>query len=198
MSLAGAVGGTLVLPEKFDPRDILRLIAEHDAEVVALVPVMLRRILDLPARQRTPKPEGLRAVLVSGSAMSPELRAETQELFGEVLYDLYGSTEAGGSPWPPRRTSRPTPARRGGRSEGWRSRCSTTTETASTPAGPGRCTSGATRCSRGTSPGSRRRNGRASCRWASSASADGFSSRGAPTTWSWSAARTSTRPRSSA
>ncbi len=95
MSLAGAVGGTLVLPEKFDPRDILRLIAEHDAEVVALVPVMLRRILDLPARQRTPKPEGLRAVLVSGSAMSPELRAETQELFGEVLYDLYGSTEGG-------------------------------------------------------------------------------------------------------
>jgi acyl-CoA synthetase (AMP-forming)/AMP-acid ligase II len=94
-SLGLALGGTLVLPEEFDPKGTLRLIHDHDADLAALVPVMLRRILDLPARQRMPKPSGLRALLVSGSAMSPELRAETRELFGEVLYDLYGSTEGG-------------------------------------------------------------------------------------------------------
>jgi fatty-acyl-CoA synthase len=95
LALGSALGATFVLPEKFDPADTLRLIDEHEATVAAFVPVMIRRILDLPARQRTPKPEGLRAVLASGSAMSPELRADTRDLFGDVLYDLYGSTEGG-------------------------------------------------------------------------------------------------------
>ncbi len=95
LSLGMALGATFVLPDKFEPEGTLELIREHDATVVALVPVMIRRILDLPAAKRRDRPEGLRAVVVSGSAMSPELRAETRELFGDVLYDVYGSTEGG-------------------------------------------------------------------------------------------------------
>src|SRR5207249_4647793 len=72
-----------------------RLIERHGATVAAMVPVMIRRILDLPPRRRTPKPSGMRALLVSGSAMPPELRAQAMGLFGDVLYDLYGSTEGG-------------------------------------------------------------------------------------------------------
>jgi fatty-acyl-CoA synthase len=95
LSIGSALGASFVLPEKFDSKDTLRLIGEHDATAAAFVPVMIQRILDLPARQRGPVPEGLRAVLASGSAMSPKLRAGTRELFGDVLYDLYGSTEGG-------------------------------------------------------------------------------------------------------
>jgi len=95
LSIGSALGASFVLPDKFDPKDTLRLIDEHDATAAAFVPVMIRRILDLPSRERRPEPKGLRAVLASGSAMSPELRAETRRLFGDVLYDLYGSTEGG-------------------------------------------------------------------------------------------------------
>jgi len=95
LSLGSALGATFVLPEKFDPKESLRLMAEHEVDVAAFVPVMMRRILDLPATQRKPEPEGLRAVLASGSAIPPEMREEIRGLFGDVLYDLYGSTEGG-------------------------------------------------------------------------------------------------------
>jgi acyl-CoA synthetase (AMP-forming)/AMP-acid ligase II len=90
-----ALGATFVLPDRFDARDSLRLIEEQGATVAGFVPVMLRRILDLPARQRQPKPSGLRAVIASGSAIEPEMRKEIRGFFGDVLYDLYGSTEGG-------------------------------------------------------------------------------------------------------
>jgi acyl-CoA synthetase (AMP-forming)/AMP-acid ligase II len=95
LSLGTALGAEFVLPDRFDPAETLRLIERHRATAAALVPVMVRRILDLPAAKRKPKPKGMRALLVSGSAMPPELRAEAMRLFGDVLYDLYGSTEGG-------------------------------------------------------------------------------------------------------
>jgi len=91
-----ALGTTMVLPEKFDPEDSLRMIDEHGATAASFVPVMIKRIVSLPketiARYDL---SSLRVVLASGSAMSPELRSAAREVFGDVLYDLYGSTEIG-------------------------------------------------------------------------------------------------------
>jgi acyl-CoA synthetase (AMP-forming)/AMP-acid ligase II len=57
---------------------------------------MLRRILSLPkATIRRSDLSSLRIVLASGSAMGAEFRQEAGKVLGEVLYDLYGSTEAG-------------------------------------------------------------------------------------------------------
>jgi acyl-CoA synthetase (AMP-forming)/AMP-acid ligase II len=95
LSLGSALGATLVLPERFDAKDSLRLMAEHGVTAAAFVPVMMRRILDLPASQRKPRPHGLRAVLASGSSIPPDMRREIRGFFGDVLYDLYGSTEGG-------------------------------------------------------------------------------------------------------
>src|SRR4051812_40070719 len=95
LARGGAVGATFVVPEKFDPAETLRLIDEHEADVAGFVPVMIRRILDLPASRRRPKPGGLRAVLASGSAMSPGLRRGAAGVFGGVPYDPYGATEGG-------------------------------------------------------------------------------------------------------
>jgi acyl-CoA synthetase (AMP-forming)/AMP-acid ligase II len=95
LSLGSALGATFVLPDTFDPEASLSLIAEHAVTVAAFVPVMMRRILDLPASRRKPRPSGLRAVLASGSAIEPEMRREIRRCFGDVLYDLYGSTEGG-------------------------------------------------------------------------------------------------------
>jgi fatty-acyl-CoA synthase len=90
------LGATLVLPDTFEPHAVLDLIEEHDATAVSMVPVMLRRVLDLPDDAWADRDlSGLRILLVSGSATSPQLRRETRERVGEVMYDLYGSTEAG-------------------------------------------------------------------------------------------------------
>jgi fatty-acyl-CoA synthase len=95
VTIWAAIGATIVLPEKFDPKDTLELIEEHRATAASLVPVMIRRILSLSDTERDHQLSSLRILLASGSAISPEMRAQAMELFGDVLYDLYGSTEAG-------------------------------------------------------------------------------------------------------
>lgn len=96
LTVATALGATLVLPDRFDPADSLRLIEEHRATAASFVPVMLRRVvsLDDDARARHDL-SSLRIVMASGSVLSDDLRRAVAELMGEVLYDLYGSTEIG-------------------------------------------------------------------------------------------------------
>ena len=95
LTIQMAIGATIVLPEKFDPKGTLELVEEHHATAASLVPVMIRRILSLSDEERNHDLSSLRILLASGSAMSPEFREKAMEYFGDVLYDLYGSTEAG-------------------------------------------------------------------------------------------------------
>jgi fatty-acyl-CoA synthase len=86
----------MVLPEKFDPEESLKLIEKHKATAASFVPVMIKRIVTLPDEvKKRYDLSSLRIVMASGSAMSPDLRRAAMELFGDVLYDLYGSTEIG-------------------------------------------------------------------------------------------------------
>ena len=95
-TLAGLLGAPLVLPEKFDPEETLSLIDRHDVTAMSLVPVMVRRILDLPDEVKSKSDlHTLRIILVSGSVLPDEVRRDAMALFGEIVYDLYGSTEAG-------------------------------------------------------------------------------------------------------
>ena len=91
-----ALGTTFVLPERFDPEETLAAIEEHKATACSLVPVMIKRILTLDDNNKSRYDlSSLRIVMASGSAMSTEMRKAAMELFGDVLYDLYGSTEVG-------------------------------------------------------------------------------------------------------
>ena len=85
---------TNVLARRFDPATTLHSVAEHSADVFVVVPVMLARILALPAevlnREATPS---LRIIASSGSALGCKLVTDALEHFGPVLYNLYGSTE---------------------------------------------------------------------------------------------------------
>ncbi len=59
-----------------------------------MVPVMLQRILELePERRERYDVSVLRVVPVSGSALPGELAARFMDAFGDVVYNLYGSTE---------------------------------------------------------------------------------------------------------
>ena len=85
---------TLILRRRFDPEATLAAIDRHRAQHCPMVPVMLKRILDLPEEVRARHDtSSLRTVAVSGSALSADLAHRFMEEFGEVVYNLYGSTE---------------------------------------------------------------------------------------------------------
>ncbi|HEY2768179.1 MAG TPA: acyl-CoA synthetase [Solirubrobacteraceae bacterium] len=93
-TLAMPLASTLVLPRRFDPEDTLRAIAQHRASALVVVPVMLQRMLELPAETIERYDLGsLRVIAASGSALPGELATRVMDTFGEVLYNLYGSTE---------------------------------------------------------------------------------------------------------
>lgn len=95
-AFASVIGATMVLPEKFDPEESLALIERHRVTAASLVPVMIKRMLDLDDDVKSRYDlSSLRIVIASGSAMSAELRRAAAGLFGDVVYDLYGSTETG-------------------------------------------------------------------------------------------------------
>lgn len=93
-SLGLALGNRVVLARRFQPEATLAAIESHEASALIVVPTMLQRILDLGpdvlARYDT---SSLTVVFAAGSALSPDLCKRTAAAFGDVLYNLYGSTE---------------------------------------------------------------------------------------------------------
>jgi acyl-CoA synthetase (AMP-forming)/AMP-acid ligase II len=88
------LASTFVLARKFDPEDTLRSIARHRASALAVVPVMLQRMLELaPETIARYDLSSLKVIAVSGSVLPGELATRAMDLFGDVLYNLYGSTE---------------------------------------------------------------------------------------------------------
>jgi fatty-acyl-CoA synthase len=92
--LGSSLGCTVVLPRRFDPERTLALIERHRVESLAAVPVMLKRIMDLPsATRRKYDASSLNAVVCSGSSLDAGLARSFMDEFGPVIYNLYGSTE---------------------------------------------------------------------------------------------------------
>ncbi len=93
-TLSLPLGSTLVLRRKFDPEETLRAVALHRASALAVVPVMLQRMLELGADTiERYDLSCLRVIAASGSALPGELATRVMDTFGDVLYNLYGSTE---------------------------------------------------------------------------------------------------------
>jgi acyl-CoA synthetase (AMP-forming)/AMP-acid ligase II len=85
---------TLVLRRKFDPEETLKAISQHGASALVVVPVMLQRILALPAETIARYDvRCLKVIAVSGSAFPGDLATQAMDTFGDIVYNLYGSTE---------------------------------------------------------------------------------------------------------
>ncbi|WP_296377221.1 AMP-binding protein [Pseudonocardia sp.] len=78
-------GAPMILRRKFDPADVV----EQHCDAVFAVPVMLQRLLETDLRWV----HAPRIVAVSGSALPASLATAFMDRFGDVLYNLYGSTE---------------------------------------------------------------------------------------------------------
>jgi acyl-CoA synthetase (AMP-forming)/AMP-acid ligase II len=85
---------TVVLMERFDAEECLKTIALQRCTALVLVPVMLQRILELPAavvnRYDT---SSLKVVASSGSPIPGAAVLKFMDTFGDILYNFYGSTE---------------------------------------------------------------------------------------------------------
>jgi len=95
--LVGAtLGNKVVTTRRFRPEGTLKLIADHKADMLVAVPTMLHRIVELaPAVIAAYDTSSLKTIAVAGSALTPELSNRVQDTFGDVLYNIYASTECG-------------------------------------------------------------------------------------------------------
>ncbi|NVI88003.1 AMP-binding protein [Actinomadura sp. BRA 177] len=95
LQTAISLRATIVLRPRFDPEQTLRTIDATGATALVAVPVMLQRVLDVPETvRRKYDTSTLRIAALSGSALPATLATAFMDEFGDVLYNLYGSTEA--------------------------------------------------------------------------------------------------------
>jgi acyl-CoA synthetase (AMP-forming)/AMP-acid ligase II len=96
LGLALFIGAPVVLRRRFDAATALADVERHRVTHLIGVPVMLQRILDVhragPARHDT---TSLRAVGSAAAPLAPQLAHDFMDAFGELLFNLYGSTETG-------------------------------------------------------------------------------------------------------
>ncbi|WP_194820101.1 AMP-binding protein [Nocardia sp. XZ_19_385] len=94
LQISTALRATTVLPEQFDAEDTLRLIAEHQVTSLLVVPTMVERILDLPFAVRARYDvSSLRVVASCGAPLAAATVLRFFDSFGDLLYNVYGSTE---------------------------------------------------------------------------------------------------------
>ncbi len=92
--MALSIGDTLVMRSKFDPQQCLRDLQDFRADTLITVPILLSRLLARgPDELGRADLSALRVIAVSGSALAPELSSRAMDQFGDILYNLYGSTE---------------------------------------------------------------------------------------------------------
>ncbi|WP_237704141.1 AMP-binding protein [Planococcus donghaensis] len=86
-----ALGKKVVIQESFDAKGACALIWQHQVEVVTVVPLMIHKML-----KHDKEALGSLSCIASGGAkLNPILVKEVNQLLGDVLYNLYGTSEAG-------------------------------------------------------------------------------------------------------
>ncbi|MFD6276795.1 class I adenylate-forming enzyme family protein [Streptomyces sp. NPDC060209] len=91
-------GGTNLLVGSFDMDQILSAIEQSQVSILVLVPTQLNMLTAEILRRRgngqAVHIDSLRAIVYSGSAIAPERAHDAQEVFGRILIQFYGSSEA--------------------------------------------------------------------------------------------------------
>ncbi|MET0837970.1 MAG: acyl-CoA synthetase [Marmoricola sp.] len=93
-----ALGGTVVLMQRFDPENFLRAVQEHHVTDTQCVPTMLVRMLKLPEEVRTSYDTSSLKTVVHAAAPCPvEVKQQMMDWLGPIVHEYYASTEANGA-----------------------------------------------------------------------------------------------------
>ncbi|MBO0852214.1 MAG: long-chain-fatty-acid--CoA ligase FadD2 [Nocardia sp.] len=94
-TLGLSLGNRMIFQQRrFNPEQTLANIDKYKAQSLVVVPTMLQRMLDLPAETLAKYDmSSLRMIFAAGSAIPPDVVTRSLDYFGDVLYNVYGSTE---------------------------------------------------------------------------------------------------------
>jgi long-chain acyl-CoA synthetase len=92
-----AIGGTVVVMERFDPEAALAAIDRFSVTHSQWVPTMFVRLLKLPGETRRKYDHSsLRVAIHAAAPCPPEVKQAMIDWWGPVLYEYYAATEANG------------------------------------------------------------------------------------------------------
>lgn len=92
-----AIGGTVVIMEKFEPAEALRCIATYRCTHSQWVPTMFSRLLKLPEPERARfDVSSLEVAIHAAAPCPPAVKEQMIGWWGPVLYEYYAGTEVNG------------------------------------------------------------------------------------------------------
>jgi fatty-acyl-CoA synthase len=86
------LGGKHVMIQRFDPKEVFRLIEKESVNACSLVPIMATALVNCPERKNF-NLSSLRRMVIGGAASSPTLIREVEQAFGCECFSGYGLTE---------------------------------------------------------------------------------------------------------
>jgi long-chain acyl-CoA synthetase len=93
-----ALGGTVVLMQRFEPEAFLRAVQEYAVTDTQCVPTMFVRMLKLPEEVRASyDTSSLRTVVHAAAPCPVEVKQQMMEWLGPIVHEYYASTEANGA-----------------------------------------------------------------------------------------------------
>jgi acyl-CoA synthetase (AMP-forming)/AMP-acid ligase II len=94
------LGGTVVVMERFDPIDTLRLIQKYSVTHAQFVPTMFVRMLKLPVEERSRFDlSSLRSVVHAAAPCAVEVKRAMLDWWGPIIHEYYSSSEGAGATW---------------------------------------------------------------------------------------------------
>jgi len=100
-------GGTVIVPQRFNPFEFWGLLGEHRVTWYSAVPTIHQLIVGRAARDKHAPATSLRFARSCSSSLSPQLMGELEDLLGVPVLEAYGMTEAShqmaSNPLPPGR-----------------------------------------------------------------------------------------------
>ncbi len=85
------LGTKIIITKKFSAKQSINLIKKHNIDVIAVVPLMIKRMLDISQDSLSE----VKRIITGGAAISPELVKQTLLHTNDALFNLYGTSEAG-------------------------------------------------------------------------------------------------------
>lgn len=89
--IASALGQTMHITQRFNAAQACALIAQAQIEASIVLPIMLQRMLEHDATAL----RSLRCIIAGSAPLAPTLASTTLAQLGPILFNLYGSSEAG-------------------------------------------------------------------------------------------------------
>lgn len=94
VNLAIGIGGTVIVMERFDPEDYLRLVEKYRVTHSQLVPTMFSRMLKLPEDARKKYDLSSLEIAIHAAAPCPvQVKEQMIDWWGPIIHEYYGATE---------------------------------------------------------------------------------------------------------